>query len=1135
MKPTATHFHISPLHRERESRGFALIVTLSLMVLLAILAVGMLSLSSICLRTHANGSARSIAEANARMALMLALGNLQKNAGADTRITARADILDKSNPPILGVWKSWEGTDHEGSGRPISQGSYESAKTSRFLAWLVSGDQKQVPDATPSANKATLVGAGSTTKPELQIHLPTIPVEMARNNGSYAWWVAGENMKARLPVPKRPSSDSNGQWAAAMKSHATADPKPFGLDSLLNEATPAGKAITREQIDLIKTTSPPISSEFFHDLSATSVGLLTNAATGGWKKDLSLFTENQAKIGTQDLPLFRLTPEQDSITTLASLGDVRGTKSVFYPWSEYRGAPNSIPIYQHPAVTSWNNLIDYALLYKKVDANAQSIGSSSFRIDDRSNPGIYNYLHKVRIIPVIARIQWVYSHSAGPRIENGVNQGEHEARLLLTPVITMWNPYNIQITSLPLSFRIPKPLPLALKYKVGTVSNQKFMSVMGGNINNKPSLGGGSLSYRIPASFTLKPGETRIFSPASETPASGGTINLSPGYRSRGGQYSPLKKDDGTIIYASSGATIKADAVFDTTYNDGARGVGIYLDMSINGRRHLAYRMVYTPEVAKEVYPELNDIATSPALSNLVTNPSPFMTTVFGARMASKTHIPAKGFVQSSPLVNYTAMGGKDFVESTIRRNYRGSDHPVNSPFDYSFKAITANDSNAPGEDASTQRGYIVTGFNKADGLSRCVIAELPTRPLQSLGELQNWDLRYENPVAPFAFNLIGNSDATPLIAADSVIADFSDDLNLQHDDSYCANHLLFDDWFLSSIAPDPANFGTSGRDLKTVFTDFISEKEDLTNSAYHPMPADMGGDAAKLFMEEIDTADSWKTVASRLEVEGMFNVNSTSITAWRAILGHARNRKVPYMKETGANFSIGLSGETDYAVSRFSVAGDSDTSSKGSSGAFQGASEFTGYRILDEAMIAALALEVVEQIRQRGPFLSLSEFVNRQLSSGNLALAGTLQAALDEIAKKTETNPYKGITAVISRLATANPAGDGEEYAFPEAAVGEGTYGLPGWTRQADILRPLAPILTVRDDTFTIRAYGDARDNNNILAQAVCEAVVRRTREYVDPADAPDLATYPVSPQNRQFGRRFEIVSFRWLSPGEI
>jgi hypothetical protein len=108
--------------------------------------------------------------------------------------------------------------------------------------------------------------------------------------------------------------------------------------------------------------------------------------------------------------------------------------------------------------------------------------------------------------------------------------------------------------------------------------------------------------------------------------------------------------------------------------------------------------------------------------------------------------------------------------------------------------------------------------------------------------------------------------------------------------------------------------------------------------------------------------------------------------------------------------------------------------------------------------------------------------------------------------------------------------------YQFKDAANGYNAYGLPGWTRQADILRPLAPILSVRDDTFTIRAYGDARDSSGkITAKAVCEAVVRRTRNFVDPVDAADLTTPPTSKTNQTFGRRFEMVSFRWLSDREV
>ena len=212
------------------------------------------------------------------------------------------------------------------------------------------------------------------------------------------------------------------------------------------------------------------------------------------------------------------------------------------------------------------------------------------------------------------------------------------------------------------------------------------------------------------------------------------------------------------------------------------------------------------------------------------------------------------------------------------------------------------------------------------------------------------------------------------------------------------------------------------------------------------------------------------------------------------------------------------LAGETDYALTRFSIAGDAKADEPSTSGAFPEANEFAGYRTVDDRFLDALAEEVVNQIRKRGPFLSLAEFVNRQLSSGDLALAGTLQAALNEVRKKSSTNPCAAVQA-LSTVALAVPerAADAE-YKFPAAAAGYSAYGLPGWTRQADILRPLAPILSARDDTFTIRGDGDARDaKGRVLHRAVCEAVVRRTREFFVPAEAADILTPPHPPRQHR------------------
>jgi hypothetical protein len=186
--------------------------------------------------------------------------------------------------------------------------------------------------------------------------------------------------------------------------------------------------------------------------------------------------------------------------------------------------------------------------------------------------------------------------------------------------------------------------------------------------------------------------------------------------------------------------------------------------------------------------------------------------------------------------------------------------------------------------------------------------------------------------------------------------------------------------------------------------------------------------------------------------------------------------------------------------------------------------------------MLDTLAENIVKQVRLRGPFLSLSEFVNRQLRDDNddLALAGAIQTALNQLSDGTANDPYKTLKA-LSTATDPSPPGN-EMYLFPKAAEGFSSYGMPGWIRQADILSPLAPILSARDDTFTIRAYGDARDKGGkVLARAWCEATVRRTRDFVDPADSAEITDTPTSETNITFGRRYVIIGFRWLSPDEI
>ncbi len=84
--------------RKRPS-GFALVVTLTLMILtlmilLTMVAVGLLSLSAISQRGSTQGEAQAMAQANAKLALMIALGELQKEMGPDMRVSAESALFD---------------------------------------------------------------------------------------------------------------------------------------------------------------------------------------------------------------------------------------------------------------------------------------------------------------------------------------------------------------------------------------------------------------------------------------------------------------------------------------------------------------------------------------------------------------------------------------------------------------------------------------------------------------------------------------------------------------------------------------------------------------------------------------------------------------------------------------------------------------------------------------------------------------------------------------------------------------------------------------------------------------------------------------------------------------------------------
>ena len=88
----------------------------------------------------------------------------------------------------------------------------------------------------------------------------------------------------------------------------------------------------------------------------------------------------------------------------------------------------------------------------------------------------------------------------------------------------------------------------------------------------------------------------------------------------------------------------------------------------------------------------------------------------------------------------------------------------------------------------------------------------------------------------------------------------------------------------------------------------------------------------------------------------------------------------------------------------------------------------------------------------------------------------------------------------------------------------------------QADILRHCGSMLTPRGDTFLIRTYGDSLDaNGKVMARAWCEAVVQRNPVYVDRTDDSHAKFANLNSTNQMFGRKLQIISFRWLNANEV
>ncbi|MBQ8516183.1 MAG: hypothetical protein IJ498_01240, partial [Akkermansia sp.] len=396
----------------------------------------------------------------------------------------------------------------------------------------------------------------------------------------------------------------------------------------------------------------------------------------------------------------------------------------------------------------------------------------------------------------------------------------------------------------------------------------------------------------------------------------------------------------------------------------------------------------------------------------------------------------------------------------------------------------------------------------------------------------------------------IGNSFADPCLPSGDVYAFHRNNIPSEggngqlfgdfYDHGLLINDALWDAWFCSSVSDAP--FGSRKLLARDALSNFLSGKEDLPVARYKK--ANTPYDDSQVISRLMEN-DGWKYIAQYLMIDGGFNVNSTSVEAWAAVLQGLAHRKLVTSDGNKLKEVERSKGNDEVLFSRFMLSTtDKSVDSLGGYSMKQGSSQFRNngaflsawgeVRKLEPESIRKLAEEMVKQVRKRGPFLNMSDFINRRLETGGgeLALKGALQAAIDA------TDINKDFQEVTVK------AQSGNLYRFPEAENGSMYTAAPGYLIQSDVLASLGNILTVRDDTFTVRSYGCVRSPRNaILAQAWCEAVVQRTMDYVDPSNDPSDSDFKpdgskgkgLSNANKVMGRHFRIVSFKWLDLWDI
>ncbi len=1168
----------------RPRRGFALIVTVVLVAFLVLILVGLATFTRVETQVAGNTQSLSQARQNALFALNVAIGQLQQAAGPDQRVTARADILDTNSttlrntgagamrqPLWTGVWLTHNPApgannqlDH-GSGAPLREWSTDNPTGANSrVTWLVSGAETASATATinnsainpdswtaTASNSVELArdlgpsGGITVSAPLVEITAPNASIPGLGGGGEspvgkFAYWVSDEGVKARANLPSptlgaAPASET-GQ-AHFIAPQANAVHKIAGLVSggsvdfrTTNSAEQIRRLLEINQIRFLPSSPPSLDlKRHLADLTVHSRGVLADVRNGGLKTDLTAAFETPAAFATlaanHGFGASMLYRNHASLTT--PLATIPAAMS---------GVTDGLP---------WIALYAYYNTYKSSLAVPGGVSTNGAPITPATSGSLASLPLQVtpRVISTqlngqVVKLGGLVPEVVATRLDIGLSSyfdgTNWRLRLHYFPQLVLHNPYNARISAANFQFQRNFGAFATAGTAVSITVSVDGTALDPVILNQAPA---GRFTLRTAAgAANLEPGETRVFGLSADVAASPNTpvgaitfndLTSASTLSADWSQFCDLPGFAGTInpnavvsvtisdrrLRSQNTDTFVVPQAHKWPWNDGGvrfqggDGADVQGDttsawpagLAISGMNGSVRRLTGFFHRRKGLNP------SSGALSY-----------ANGPAVIAPFHGNAPLF---SPFENKSGITWSEVYISSFGTLYSSAASEVQM-----FQRVVG----APWETYFGDQSVGVPG-----GGARRVLRDVPSQPLVSLGQFMHMPASVFNSIGNYQYRdlgsmFVGGSLANPFIpTSDNLLQNTTSGTGayIMMDDSFHANATLFDRFFFSTVPPAGASFPPLWADFNSANPGsgaLADPSRPLPNSRIRPH-SPRGAAPLLSDLRNLDRA------AANLVLEGAFNINSTSVDAWKAFLGSLSGNDLRLFRAENGSVTTLSASNLRNPVPRFWSAA--------STGGVNQAWE--GVRALSDDELTDLATRIVEQVKTRGPFLSMGDFLNRRLGpDSNLTRAGALQAAIDR------TNLNDSIKSAGAPLSASGLGLLDSGRSLPVLNTRDGagntlnsTVGMPGYLMQQDLVQAFSPAMSARSDTFVIRVYGETLNpvTSAVEGRAWAEAVVQRLPEYVNSSADQAHVFPPTDTDNQRFGRRFEIVGFRWLSPDDL